>query len=121
MTHTRETPSIDHHGNISEHVGGQWEKYDNPLYRDKSTKTQISDSKQSVRQTVNSEPIFDDANYFTVSLHNTTSGSSTGLSNSDRDDSLEHEFDNPIYDHIRQVRFNIVPVVNRISADLQYL
>lgn len=112
MSHsTSEPSSSQQHTDItvlsSNSESGQWYKYDNPIYRDKSrrgnqSQLSIASSASTVKTSVNSEPILNEAIYITVSEQ---SGSSVGLSDHDRSDSPEHVFDNPIYEQ-RIVRFN---------------
>ena len=95
---------------------GQW--YDNPIYRDRSKRGIQSRLGSSARtSSENSGPLFDSAIYFSISTSNEQSlNSSAGTSNHDRSDSLEHEFDNPIYGHR-----NSPLSINRVNCNLQYL
>ena len=97
-----------------------WHKVDNPLYRDRSIKD-VSQSQQSV---VQSEPIFDDAIYNTVVLLSSDNGRSTSsvvLSESDRTDSVEHQFQNPIYGQRNESLDTVQRRLDGLIADLRYM
>lgn len=112
---------------INDYSQGQWHKFDNPLYRDPSI--QRSSSLRQTTSSVTSEPIiFDDAIYSASvpvsTAHSTQSAAGVGLANSDRANSPEYKFENPIYGSVNDTLSNgrnVLHTVGGTGASLMQL
>ena len=104
---------------------GQWHKFDNPLYRDPSIKR--ASSLRQTTSSITSEPIFDDAIYFSVPISSaySTQSAGVGLASSDRaSNSPERRFENPIYGSVNDTLNNgrnVLHTVGGTGASLMHL
>ena len=104
---------------LNDYSQGQWHKFDNPLYRYPSI--QRSSSLRQTTSSVTSEPIiFDDAIYSASvpvsTAHSTQSAAGVGLANSDRANSPEYKFENPIYGSVNDTLSNGRNVLHTVGG-----